>query len=827
MKKAYLLGSLVMAIVIAITLSLGFWLSSQNINMENNFVRHAAAVPQKQEGEMFSPPGQLESIKLNKTISADEVIPFEDVEKIYGLSINAKVSLTSDNSLVRVVLISGENEYLVYEGYPVIINKGLITVNNFCEETCVLDGVKPDSLMIQIENATIDLRSISFIDSYDELDSAVKSNGIAVFNKEIKEKQNNFKMKKINDKKSSWVAGETSVSQLSYQEKKALFPDYVKKNGKLPNLQGFEYYAGGIFELKTSDTGAIAESSEELSGADPLPSGWDWRNRHNENWVTPVKSQGSCGSCWAFSVVGAAETLTNLYFNQHIDMNLAEQDILSCSGAGSCSGGNSSSAGYYVSNTGVVDESCFLYTASDLSCDLRCENPIEKVKAGGRTASFYSSQGEDALKEMIIKYGGVSGRVDSWWHAMHLIGYDTVNLGDRIYYGTSYALYKTIQEGDPLIGQTYWTFKNSWGTGWGEAGYFRINLPLSEFNYSFAVLGPVTTLENYEIACTDNDNDGYCNWGISVNKPSSCPAFCKAEKDCDDSNFNLAGFDANYNCINVSVCSETDGGQDYGIAGQVVGVMDEGENFDYCVSDTELRETYCNGTTGISEFYTCPDICRDGACVAKSCSDSDEGKNYEVQGEITGYMSDDSPNYDYCVEEGKLYEVFCSDNLGYNELYFCPGMCQDGRCVEITPPTIAITYPANGSAVVDKFLYITTRVSDNVQKVDFYIDGAYKSTDTSAPFGYKINTRLYNAKTIIIKAIATADNGLTANDEATVTIGGEDPDPDPDLIVTECNDNIDNDGDGTRDWDGVPYKNKIFPGMLPDPNCDDQYDTSE
>ena len=824
MKKKCLLGLLVAIIVITITLGLGFLLFNQNIEPKNNFIKSATTKPQMQGGEMFSPSGQLESIKLNRMISEDEIILLEDVEKIYGLSINAKVNLISGNSLARVLLVSGENEYLVYEGYPMIINKGLITVNNFCEETCALDGVEFDSLKIQIENATIDLRSVNFVNSYNELNPIVKSNGAVIFNKEIKEKQDKFKIKKINEKKSSWIAGETTVSQLSYQEKKVLFPDYVKKNGKLPNLQGFEYYTGGIFELKTSDTGAIAESSEELSGTGSLPSGWDWRNRHNENWVTPVTNQGSCGSCWAFAVVAATETLTNLYFNQHIDMNLSEQDVLSCSGGGSCSGGYSATAASYVQNTGVVDEDCFSYVASDISCELKCNDPAEKVKIGSRTANFYSSQGEDVLKKMIIEYGGAAGRVDSWWHMMHLVGYDTVNVGDRIYYSTSYSQYKTIQEGDPLVGQTYWTFKNSWGTGWGEAGYFKINLPLSEFDFSFAVTAPVTTLGSYETICTDNDNDGYCNWGISANKPSSCPEFCKAEKDCDDSNSNLAGFDASYNCININSCSDTDEGKNYEVAGQVVGIMDEGDNFDYCISDTELRETFCNGTEGASEIYTCSDICLDGACVIRSCEDSDDGKDYNVQGEITGYMFDDSPKYDYCVEGGYLREVFCSENLGYHELYKCFGMCQDGECIEITRPTIAIGYPVDGSIVTDKFLNVTTSVSGNVQKVDFYIDEAYKSSDASAPFGYKINTRLYDTETIVIKVVATADNNLTADYEVTVQVGG---DPDPDLIITECNDGRDNDRDGYCDYAGCPGKNKIFPAMEKDPECTSSEDTSE
>jgi hypothetical protein len=47
----------------------------------------------------------------------------------------------------------------------------------------------------------------------------------------------------------------------------------------------------------------------------------------------------------------------------------------------------------------------------------------------------------------------------------------------------------------------------------------------------------------------DKDNDGYCNWGISAEKPSTCPSFCKSQKDCDDSNPLKGPFDENLNCL--------------------------------------------------------------------------------------------------------------------------------------------------------------------------------------------------------------------------------------------------------------------------------------
>ena len=73
----------------------------------------------------------------------------------------------------------------------------------------------------------------------------------------------------------------------------------------------------------------------------PYPDQLDYRNFQGENWLTSVKSQDGCGSCWAFAAVGVLEGFINLYFNQQIDVDLSEQHLVSdcCVDCGSCQGG--------------------------------------------------------------------------------------------------------------------------------------------------------------------------------------------------------------------------------------------------------------------------------------------------------------------------------------------------------------------------------------------------------------------------------------------------------------------------------------------------------
>ncbi|MCX6722449.1 MAG: hypothetical protein NT094_00065, partial [Candidatus Staskawiczbacteria bacterium] len=104
----------------------------------------------------------------------------------------------------------------------------------------------------------------------------------------------------------------------------------------------------------------------------PLPSTFDWRNINGRNYITPVKDQHYCGSCAVFATIGSLEGEVNAYYNNpSINLDLSEQDLVSCSGAGSCSTGFSVTLPY-IRSIGVTDEACFPYTSKDSSCSEKC-----------------------------------------------------------------------------------------------------------------------------------------------------------------------------------------------------------------------------------------------------------------------------------------------------------------------------------------------------------------------------------------------------------------------------------------------------------------------
>jgi len=501
--------------------------------------------------------------RSNNTMSfeaGNHSVPIPLKQKISGLSVSGNITFIGSEGFVRIVLTDDKgNEYLVLETNSVFENKTSISFDEFCEETALLNNIVPKQITIECTDAQVTISDIQYAN-----ENQYQTNR----GNQIKEEQLNSKLQHINtvlaQKEITWGAGKTSLSEMSYMEKKRFF------GGELPNLGGFEYYVGGIFVMPGYNPNEnVLQENGTRSQCVPA---FDWRNRHGRNWLTSAKHQSlpqSCGSCWAFTAVGTTEAYVNLYYNRLLNLDLSEQDVLSCTPKvvynnivyNTCNGGYISDALNYIKNTGVVNEACFKYSASDLPCGNKCpspsnpSNPSEKIKIGNYTSFYPTGKTPDDLKKLIIKSPLAFAMAwrPSVSHAVVLVGYKAIQVDDEILIANSTEhRWVTISAGNPLIGENAWLIKGSGGTSWGDNGFGYVVTDWSKIE-AHSILGAVTSLQynNANIICEDKDGDGYYYWGIGP-KPATCPPCARDEPDGDDSNPNLGTIDAYGNFLPIT-----------------------------------------------------------------------------------------------------------------------------------------------------------------------------------------------------------------------------------------------------------------------------------
>ncbi|XP_073107501.1 senescence-specific cysteine protease SAG39-like [Elaeis guineensis] len=196
------------------------------------------------------------------------------------------------------------------------------------------------------------------------------------------------------------------------------------------------------------------------------PTSIDWRT---EGAVTPIKDQGECGCCWAFSAVAATEGITKLSTGKLI--SLSEQELVDCDVNGEdqgCNGGLMDDAfQFIIDNGGLTTESNYPYKASDGTCN------ANKASSSAATISGYEdvpSNSESALLKAVANQP-VSVAIDAGGSDFQLYksGVFTGACGTELDHGVTAVGY-----GKTADGIKYWLVKNSWGKSWGESGYIRM-----------------------------------------------------------------------------------------------------------------------------------------------------------------------------------------------------------------------------------------------------------------------------------------------------------------------------------------------------------------
>jgi len=242
----------------------------------------------------------------------------------------------------------------------------------------------------------------------------------------------------------AWNADETTTSTVGLNE----FTD--RTDAEMKKMLGYK-------PVETPKNYTVFDDSN-------LEATVDWRTK---GAVTPVKNQGQCGSCWAFSTTGAVEGAD--FITTGTLTSLSEQQLVDCSGSFGnmgCNGGLMDNAFKYIMKSSLETESDYPYTARDGTCKYVATKGVGKVTGYSDVTPNSPSQLQAAVAKGPTS---VAIEADQMVFQGYTGGFITKGCGTNLDHGVLAVGYGT----DATAGD-YFIVKNSWGASWGSQGYVNI-----------------------------------------------------------------------------------------------------------------------------------------------------------------------------------------------------------------------------------------------------------------------------------------------------------------------------------------------------------------
>jgi cathepsin L len=263
----------------------------------------------------------------------------------------------------------------------------------------------------------------------------------------------------------TWKANHRFIQE--HNAKNLTFSVAMNKFGDLSTKEFSKIY-NGFLGAKALGRRPHKTNNVVIAPNPNAPASIDWRTK---GYVTGIKNQGQCGSCWSFSATGSSE---GQHFKETNSLvGLSEQNLVDCSqsyGNQGCNGGLMDDAfQYIIANGGIDTEASYPYTAEDGTCHYSKAN-------NGATLSSYTdvpSDSETALTNDCGTYGPISVAIDASHSSFQFysggVYYEPDCSSTQLDHGVLAVGYGV------LSGQDYYIVKNSWGTDWGLSGYIYMS----------------------------------------------------------------------------------------------------------------------------------------------------------------------------------------------------------------------------------------------------------------------------------------------------------------------------------------------------------------
>jgi len=256
------------------------------------------------------------------------------------------------------------------------------------------------------------------------------------------------------------AANEMAARRASKRVKPNLINRDLESGAALPPRAG----ASESARMNTEDAVTGTGAGEPSAQGSPLAPSFSWRDR-----MTPIKDQGTCGSCWAFATVAALEALENIH-NGKRGLDLAEQHLVNCAPnpfqPDNCEGNSASTVWKWLLENGSAPESSVSYKGRMLSCTKASGAGGPKIDDWGFAGSGRSAT-LDQIKEAMVAHGPIVANVNSTRSFQHYTG----GVFDDRDNGTTNHLIVLVGWDDR---KGAWLLRNSWSSKWGEGGYMWI-----------------------------------------------------------------------------------------------------------------------------------------------------------------------------------------------------------------------------------------------------------------------------------------------------------------------------------------------------------------